>query len=306
MVPLSIVGPMRHTAKIGLVRLLLLLAVLQMGCLSESDSAEVAGACGPRDLTPECCLKQFPGQWERCTGSPEMARAAEATGAVGRTPSLTLKATAAGLIVSMAGQTVRIGSAEQRGTELAADLLAKVEAAIVRCVRRADQQVNDYHFHGKSPDWDICQQVKVGDRTTWAAYLGLFKHEQAWPCLREALDKLLPRKNYRLRPRFYVGPKTGRWEHMPEEMMSQILSREGWSGLRGTIEPDIVILDENGFIVHVYDLKFPCPESNPARWETYGEGERWEYWSQGELYKKALGIEPGLVSPRWGVSIPKR
>ncbi|QRN98284.1 hypothetical protein JRI60_04225 [Archangium violaceum] len=298
---------MRRTAKIGLVRLLLLLALCQVGCLAESDSAEVAGRCGPRDLTPECCLKQFPGQWERCTGSPEMARAAEAaeaTGAVGRTPSLTLKATAAGLIASMAGQTVRIGSAEQRGTELAADLLAKVEAAIVRCVRRADQQVNDYHFHGESPDWDICQQVNVGERTTWAAYLGLFKHEQAWPCLREALDKLLPRKNHRLRPRFYVDPTTGRWEHMPEEMMSQILSREGWSGLKGTIEPDIVILDENGFIVHVYDLKFPCPESNAALWERYMDG-RWRDRFQGDVYEEALGVEPLLVSPRWGVSIPR-
>ena len=31
------------------------------------------------------------------------------------------------------------------------------------------------------------QQVKVGEHTTWAAYLGLFKHEESWPCLREAL-----------------------------------------------------------------------------------------------------------------------
>jgi hypothetical protein len=101
-----------------------------------------------------------------------------------------LKATAVGLTVAMAGQTVRIGSAEQRGTQLAADLLAKIEKALVRCVRQADQQINDYHFDGESPSWEICQQVKVGERTTWAAYLGLFKHEQAWPCLREALRTL--------------------------------------------------------------------------------------------------------------------
>ncbi len=282
---------MRHTAKIGPAPLLLLLAVLLAGCLSDPDSAEVAGKCGPRDLTPECCLKQFPGQWERCTGSTEMA--------VGRSHSPMLKATAAGLTLAMAGQ-VRIGSAEQRGTELAADLLAKIEKALVRCVRQADQKVNDYHFDGESPGWEICQQVKVGDRTTWAAYLGLFKHEQAWPCLREALDKLLPRKNYLLHPRFYVDPKTGEWVHMDENLMSQILSREGWSGLRGSIEPDIVLLDEKGFVAHVYDLKFPCPESNDARWEPYEDG-RWKDWYQGDLYKRALQVTPRLVSPREGV-----
>lgn len=66
---------MRHTARSGLVRLLVLLAVLQAGCLSELDEAALGVECGPRDLTPECCLKKNPGQWERCTGSSEVARA---------------------------------------------------------------------------------------------------------------------------------------------------------------------------------------------------------------------------------------
>lgn len=287
--------------------LLVLLAVLQAGCWAESEPVEVVAECGPRDLTPECCLKRFPTQWERCTGSTEIARAvkeAEAAEAIGRTPSLPLKIAAGSIAVVMAGQSVRIGSAEQRGVELAADLRKKVEKEIVRCARQADQKVNAYHFKGKSPTWEQCQEIKLGERTTWAAYLGLFKHEESWQCLREALDKLLPQKNYWLRPRFYVDPQTETWKHMDENMMSQILSKDGWSGLRGTIEPDIVILDENGFIIHVYDLKFPCPETNVAKWERYGEGERWHYWSQGELYKKALGVTPRLVSPREGV-VPK-
>ena len=285
------------------MRLLVLLAMLQAGCLAESASVETVGECGPRDLTPECCLKQFPGQWERCTGSTEMARAvkeAETAGAVGRTPSLKLKITAIGMASTVAMQPVYIGSAERRGVELAADLLTKVEKAIVRCAREADQQVNRHHFNGKSPSRELCQQVKVGERTTWAAYLGLYKHEESWPCLREALNELLPKKNYRLRSRFQINPRTGRWEHMDENMVSQLVAREGWTGLRGTIEPDIILMDENGFIVHVYDLKFPCPESHGARWERYEEG-RWEYWSQGELYKKALAVTPRLVSPREGV-----
>ena len=66
------------------MRLLVLLAVLQGGCLLESEPIEGVGKCGPRDLSLECCLKQFPGQWERCTGSPEMAQAAEVVGRGGR------------------------------------------------------------------------------------------------------------------------------------------------------------------------------------------------------------------------------
>ncbi len=281
------------------MRLLVLLVMLQAGW---SDSVEVAGECGPRDLTPECCLKKNPGQWERCTGSSELARAveeAEAAEALGRTPSLALKVTAVGVAGGLAVQAVQIGSAERRGVELAADLLTKVEKAIVQCVRQAEQQVNDHHFNGKSPSRELCQQVKVGERTTWAAYLGLFKHEQAWPCLREALKKLVPGR-YLLHPRFYLNPRTGKWEYLNDNEVSQIVTQEGWSGLRGTIEPDIVLLDENGFAVHVYDLKFPCPKTHVAQWEPYEEG-RWKDWSQGDLYNEALGVEPRLVSPREGV-----
>ncbi|MGZ3458622.1 MAG: hypothetical protein ACXU86_08965 [Archangium sp.] len=296
---------MHHVARHGLVRLLVLLAVPQAGCWAESDPVEVVVECGPRDLSPECCLKKNPSQWERCTGSSELGRAMEEAETLRRPPSVSLKVAAGAMATFMAAQSVRIGSAEQRGVELAVDLRQKVEKAILQCARKADEQINDYHFHGKSPSWELCQQVKLGERTTWAAYLGLFKHEQSWPCLREALNKLLPRKNYRLHPRFYVNPKTGSWEHMDENQMSQILAHDGWSGLKGTIEPDIIILDENGFIVHVYDLKFPCPETNDADWETYGNGSRWEYRSQGDVYEDALGVEPLLVSPRWGVSTPR-
>ncbi|AKJ08159.1 hypothetical protein ATI61_107590 [Archangium gephyra] len=287
------------------MRLLVLLAVLQAGCLSESDEASLGVECGPRDLTPECCLKKNPGQWERCTGSSELARVVEeAAGTVGRAPSLAVKVIATGTAGAMV-TAVHIGSAERRGVALAADLLKKVEEEIVRCVRRAEQEVNDYHFEGKSPTREQCQEVKVGERTTWAAYLGLFKHETAWPCLRKALDKLWKEK-YLLHPRFYVDPQTGEWRHMPGDMMSQIVEREGWSGLRGTIEPDIVLLDANGVVIHAYDLKFPCPGSNSAKWETYGQGDYWRDWLQGDLYESALKVQPLLVSPRGGVSIPKR
>jgi hypothetical protein len=286
---------MLHTAKSRFVWLLVLLAVHQAGCLSESDAVEVAGKCGPRDLSPECCLKQNPGQWERCTGSSEMVEEVAR-----HAPSPGMKAAAAGTAgVLVLALNPQINSAERRGVELAADLLAKVEKTIAQCARQADQEVNDYHFQGKSPSRELCKQLKVGEQTTWAAYLGLFKHEQAWPCLRKALDELLPGR-YRLHPRFRLDERTGTWEFLDEQVVKQIVSEQGWKGLAGTIEPDIIILDAEGFIVRVYDLKFPCPEANTARWEKY-KGGRWHDEMQGDVYKRALQVSPQLVSPRQGV-----
>jgi hypothetical protein len=290
-------GFMPPRAKSRLLSGLVLLAVHQAGCLSELDSVEVVGECGPRDLTPECCLKKNPGQWEQCTGSSEMAQVAETAQ---RSVSTATKITAGATVVAMTGAMMpQINSAERRGVALATDLLAKVERAIEQCVRRADQKVNDYHFNGRSPSRERCQQVKVGEKTTWAAYLGLFKHEESWPCLREALDKLLPRR-YLLHPRFQLEEWTGTWKFLNEEQVKQLVLEHGWKGLWGTIEPDIVLMDEKGFIIHVYDLKFPCPRSNDARWEKYRDG-RWEDQMQGGVYSDALKVTPRLVSPRTGV-----
>jgi hypothetical protein len=284
---------MLHTAKSTPRLLLALLALLQAGCLSESDPIEMAGKCGPRDLTPECCLKQNPGQWEQCTGSTEMVEAAKTA------HSVATKVVATGVAATVAMQP-RINSAEHRGSELAADLRLKVEKAIEQCVRRADREVNDYHFNGRSPNRELCQQLKVGEQTTWAAYLGLFKHEQAWPCLRKALDELLPKKNYLLHPRFRPDRQTGNWEFLDEQSVKKTVAEQGWRGLAGSIEPDIVIMDDKGFIIHVYDLKFPCPETNSVDWSRYKK-DPWMYWSQGELYEEALKVAPLLVSPRQGV-----
>jgi hypothetical protein len=59
-------------------------------------------------------------------------------------------------------------------------------------------------------------------------------------------------------------------------------------------------MDKEGIIVHVYDLKFPCPETNDAVWEWYRKGP-WRDRSQGAVYQDALKATPRLVSPRQGV-----
>jgi hypothetical protein len=274
-------------------RALVLLALLQVECLAESDPVGAEGNCGPRDLTPECCLKRFPGQWERCTGAPEAEQ-------VVRSPSVGQKAAALGMAATVAvAMQPRINAAEHRGVELAVDLLATVESAIERCTRKADQQVNDHHFQGRSPNSEICQQLKAGEQVTWAVYLGLFKHEQAWPCLSNALDLLLPGR-YWLHPRFRLDARTGTWEFLDKKRVEEIVAKQGWKGLTGTIEPDLILLDDQGVIVGVYDLKFPCPENNIARWERYNKG-LWRDWSQGTLYETALKVTPRLVSPRQGI-----
>jgi hypothetical protein len=207
------------------------------------------------------------------------------------------KAAAVGTAVAVA-LSPRIQSAERRGAELATDFRAKVEEAIWKCVREAERQANDHYFQGRSPSREQCGERKTNEQT-WAAYLGVFKHELALPCLRTALEKLLPGR-YLLQPRFRLNEQTGKWEYLDAEAVRELVSRQGMKGLAGTIEPDLVLMDRNGVIIHVYDMKFPCPESNPARWQTYLQG-RWYGRTQAELYFDALQVTTLLVSPADGV-----
>ncbi len=272
---------------------LLLLGLLQGGCLAESTLDEADLQCGPRDLTVECCLKKNPGQWEKCTGTPSPAQSGVSEG----TKKKLMRAGAAGTAVAVALQP-RFNSAELRGVELAADLLAKVEEVIVRCVRRAEKEANDHYFNGESPTREQCAKSKRAGQT-WAAYLGERKHLDARLCLQAELKKLIPGR-YLLEPRFRLNERIGMWEYLDAETVAQLMSRLDWKALEGTIEPDIVIMDGKSVIIHVYDMKFPCPESNGARWDYYSRG-RWAPTSQNELYLQALRVEPLLVSPREGV-----
>lgn len=283
--------------------LLTLLLVLPCACLLEEELVAVEARCGPRELSLECCLKQFPDDWERCTGHTRVAKVAEKAtekaAEAARAPSLGAKAVAVGTAVAVAALRPTIQSAERRGAALASDELKKVERAIERCARQADKKVNDYHFNGRSPSRELCNQLKSGERTTWAVYLGLFKHQESWSCLKEALDELVPER-YLLHPRFRIGKETGKWEYMTEKEVGEVVAAQGWSGLKGTIEPDIIIMDAIGLIIHVYDLKFPCPETNLPIWSSYKNGP-WIDQTQGGVYENALQVRPLRVSPRDGV-----
>lgn len=269
-------------------RWLLLLVGLQGGCLAESALDEADLQCGPRDLTVECCLKKSPGQWEKCTGTPSPGESG-VSNAVKRNVA---RAAVGGTAVAVALQPV-INSAERRGVELATDLLAEVEEAILKCVRRAEREVNDHYFDGENPSREQCTESKRAGQT-WAMYLGLRKHDEAQRCLAAELKKLMPER-YLFQARFRLDDRTGKWEFLAPEV-EQRVSRQG---LEGSIVPDLVIMDENGVIIRVYDMKFPCPESNEARWDFYRSG-RWETYTQETLYREALHVAPRLVSPREG------
>jgi hypothetical protein len=54
-------------------------------------------------------------------------------------------------------------------------------------------------------------------------------------------------------------------------------------------------------VLDTFDLKFPCPGTNHARWHDYPPGNPHHPLNQGEVYAKALGGNPARVSPRWGI-----
>jgi hypothetical protein len=192
-----------------------------------------------------------------------------------------------------------LGTAERKGVELATNLLEKVERVLVKCARQADREVNGWELDGHKPDANLCKEFKTEEQT-WAAYLGLRKHTAAWLCLRAELQKVLDKKRFLLEPRFQYNEREKRWEYLDENTVSQFVSLFGWKALEGIIMPDIVILDERGYIVHVYDYKFPCPEAHDETWTTYQQG-RWEGHRQDILYSEALGVQPLPITPIGGV-----
>lgn len=76
------------------------------------------------------------------------------------------------------------------------------------------------------------------------------------------------------------------------EKEAQALLRQGHGDqLKGTVRPDIVIHTGNPLQAQaVYDLKFPCPGRNEAKWNEYPE-----------VYKRALRVAPVRVAPGWGL-----
>ena len=177
---------------------------------------------------------------------------------------------------------------------------ARIEEAILECVKDADFQLNERYFGG-NPTREQCAEVVErdarGNPVTRAMLLGREKHSLALECIQQKLHEIR-RNGFSLNQRYRENNATGRWEPLSEQQVKALL-RAGGDGLIGTIVPDIVIhtghLTE---VLDVFDLKFPCPGTNPATWHSYPEGHPYGTMNQGQVYEKAFGINPARVSPR--------
>jgi hypothetical protein len=67
-----------------------------------------------------------------------------------------------------------------------------------------------------------------------------------------------------------------------------------------TFVPDIVIIfDGNAFWIQaVYDFKFPCPDTNGPRWNSYPDTIAFRGSTQDEVYRDALKVDPLFVTPK--------
>jgi hypothetical protein len=180
---------------------------------------------------------------------------------------------------------------------------ARIAEAILDCVKDADFQLNERYFGG-NPTREQCSEVvgrdARGNPVTRAMTLGQEKHTLALECIQKKLHEIRP-KGFSLNQRYRENKATGRWEPLSEQQ-AQALLRKGGDGLIGTIVPDIVIHTGNPVaVLDVFDLKFPCPGTNPATWHRYPEGHPYRTMNQGQVYEKAFGINPARVSPRYDI-----
>jgi hypothetical protein len=178
---------------------------------------------------------------------------------------------------------------------------ARLEEAILDCVKDADFQLNERYFGG-SPTREQCAEVvgrdARGEPITRAMLLGQEKHSLALQCIQQKLREIRP-NGFSLNQRYRENKATGRWEPLSKSQIESLL-RAGGDGLIGTIVPDVVIHTGNmAEVLDIFDLKFPCPGTNPARWHNYTEGTPHHPLNQGEVYAKAFGVNPARVAPRW-------
>jgi hypothetical protein len=180
---------------------------------------------------------------------------------------------------------------------------AAIDSAILECVKDADFELNEKLFGG-SPTREQCGEVLERDArgkpVTRAMRLGQAKHDLALKCIEEKLQKLRP-GGFSLNQRYRKNPATGKWEPLSKQEVEALL-RQGGKGLVGSIEPDVVLHTGNlAEVLDLYDLKFPCPGTNPLRWTDYPDGHPYAKQNQGQVYEDAFRVRPARVAPRWGV-----
>jgi hypothetical protein len=187
------------------------------------------------------------------------------------------------------------------------DAVSDFEERLEECARQAEREVNSSFFGNRSPTRAECgEEVDVdgcGGRITRAMLLGQRKHALALPCARIVLEQLWPapfsiEQRYRYHQHAEVLETVSREEE--ERLIAEGCTHELWR----TIKPDIVLHADSNPLrsVLTLDFKFPCPDTNKPKWKEYGEDSAYAGSNQGRIYKRALGGEVVLISPRGGVT----
>lgn len=264
---------------------LLLLSALG-GCFS--DSAPGPGLeCGPRDFTTDCCIKKNPGAYEQCLGGSD-----------------TEGKVVAFLLAASTRHDGRPAPQYDPDDPLEPQLRRQLDEVLERCARLADQQINDKYLGGKSPDARRCSE-EAPNGQEMAAWLGRLKHAAAKECLELNLPKHIPPQRFLLEIRFHHLSGTAEWKPFKNQAeFDQAVNSFGWQVFSNIIAPDVVILDPTGTrVVAIYDFKFPCPETNPAKWDIYKGQHYWSGTPQNVAWHNIFRVSPRRVSPAKGVEL---
>jgi hypothetical protein len=214
------------------------------------------------------------------------------------------------------GREVASGPAQTVGTAVASAAAVwkvldeatrlSIKSAMDRCANAARTEVLLRHsgaFKGPLPDGGECNTLTVdatGRSVTWAMRLGLEMHEAALRCAEVELNRIRP-GGFSLEPRYQFNRATREKSLITPEEKAALL-RQGGEGLKGTLEPDVVIHTGDPLQVQaVYDFKFRCVGiDKPPRWSEYPSGHRYAGELQGKIYKEAFGDVVELIGPRKG------
>ncbi|OJH36110.1 hypothetical protein BON30_36260 [Cystobacter ferrugineus] len=188
---------------------------------------------------------------------------------------------------------------------LSPELTTRIEQVLRECAEWADTEIDRQHFGGRPSRAQCREEVTgldpCGRKTNRAMQLGTEKHQLALQCTQEKLGALIPGR-FSLEQRYRYDKQTGQKQWLSPEEVRALRQRGCGDELKGTLVPDVVIHPGSPLaVVAIYDFKFPCPISNRPQWSEYPEESVHRGRNQGELYRDALGVEPNLVAPTWGI-----
>ena len=182
----------------------------------------------------------------------------------------------------------------------------ELEERLAECAVLAERRGNALFFQDRPPTraecGEVVEQDACGKPVTRAMQLGRKKHVLALECAREVLEALWPAP-FSIEQRYRYYPNARVVETMSPEKEARLISQDCTEELWGTIKPDLVLHADRNLLkaALILDFKFPCPETNPARWTPYGDSSPYARSNQGTIYEEALDGRALMISPRKGL-----